>query len=116
MRKARDHELGLLLATIPALLDTAVRLADHVERLTLLDGQVVVTVSGQPQAFRSPADALAVAERCAEELRVLCHGSVGDALVALLARPFTVESCDAINAKLARVRELVQRHDGEAAA
>jgi hypothetical protein len=116
--RAREHELGLLLTTIPALLDAAVRLADHVERLTLLDGQVVVTVAGEPRVFRAPADALAVAEGCADYLRVLCRGAAGEALADLLARPFTVESCAAIKAELARVRELVTlaQHGGEAAA
>jgi hypothetical protein len=42
------HEVGLLLGVIPALLDAAIKLAHHVERLTLLDGQVVVTVAGRP--------------------------------------------------------------------
>jgi len=109
------HEVGLLLATIPALLDAAIKLAHHVERLTLLDGQVVVTVAGRPQAFRSPADALAVAERCADDLRMICeqagHGGAGDALVDLLGRfrPFTVESCAAIKAELPRVRALAMQ-------
>jgi hypothetical protein len=124
------HEVSLLLATIPALLDAAIKLAHHVERLTLLDGQVVVTVAGRPQAFRSPADALAVAERCADELhRLLCeqagnsraYGEAGEALADLLGRfrPFTMESCAVIKAKLARVRALaVQARTGseEAAA
>jgi hypothetical protein len=112
------REVGLLLATIPALLDAAVKLAHHVERLILPEGRIVVTVSGQPRAFRSPADALAVAERCADDLhRVLCqqagHGgaysAAGDALADLLGtfRPFTVESCAVVKAELARVRELV---------
>ena len=61
------HEVGLLLGVIPALLDAAIKLAHHVEGLTLLDGQVVVTVAGRPRAFRSPADALAVAEECADD-------------------------------------------------
>ena len=114
MSLARD--VGLLLGVIPALLDTAIKLAHHVERLTLLDGQVVVTVAGRPQAFRSPADALAVAVRCADDLRVLCqqaghfgaYGAAGDALADLLGRfgPFRVESCGAIKAELARVRAL----------
>jgi hypothetical protein len=113
------HEVDLLLGMIPALLDAAIRLADHVERLTLLDGQVVVTVAGRPQAFRSPADALAVAERCADDLRMLCqqagngraYGAAGDALADLLAtfRPFTVESCAAIKAELARVQALAMQ-------
>jgi len=106
------HEVGLLLATIPALLDAAIKLAHHVERLTLLDGQVVVTVAGRPQAFRSPADALAVAERCADDLRMICeqagHGAAGGVPVEHLGtfRPFTVENCGAIKVALARVREL----------
>jgi hypothetical protein len=123
MRGARDREVGLLLATIPALLDAAVRLADPVERLALLDGKVVVTVAGQPQTFRVLADALAVAERCADDLRVLClqaggYGAAGDALADLLGtfRPFTWENCGAVKAGLARVRELVQRHGREVAA
>jgi hypothetical protein len=110
------HEVGLLLGVIPALLDAAVKLADHVERLTLLDGQVVVTVAGRPRAFRSPADALAVAEECADDLhRILCrqagHGSAGGVLVDLLAtfRPFTIESCGAIKAAMARVRALAMQ-------
>jgi hypothetical protein len=113
------HEVGLLLATIPALLDAAIKLAHHVERLTLLDGQVVVTVAGRPQAFRSPADALAVAERCADDLRMICeqaghsgaYGAAGDALADLLCtfRPFTVESCAAIKAELPRVRALAMQ-------
>ena len=118
MRTAREHELGLLLATIQALLDVAVRLAHPVVRLTLLNSQVVVTVTGEPRVFRSPADALAVAERCTDDLCVLCRGAAHEALVSLLAtsRPFTVENCGAVKAELARVRELVQRHEGEAAA
>jgi hypothetical protein len=116
------REVGLLLATIPALLDAAVRLAHHVERLTLLDGLVVVTVAGRPQALRSPADALTVAERCADDLRMLClragHGAAGNALADLLGtfRPFTAESCGAIKAELARVRELVALARAEDAA
>jgi hypothetical protein len=107
----------LLLATIPALLDAAVRLADHVERLTLLDGKVVVTVAGEPRVFRAPADALTAAERCAEELCALCQGAAGDALADLLGtfRPFTVERCAAIKAELARVRELVLQVEEAAA-
>ena len=112
------HEVGLLLATIPALLDAAAKLAHHVERLILPEGRIVVTVAGRPRAFRSPADALAVAEGCADDLhRILCqqaghggaYGAAGDALADLLGtfRPFTVESCAAIKAELARVRELV---------
>jgi hypothetical protein len=116
------HEVGLLLGVIPALLDAAARLAHHVERLTLLDGQIVVTVAGRPRAFRSPADALAVAERCADDLRMLCeqagHGGAGDALADLLGtfRPFTIESCGTIKAELARVRELVALARAEDAA
>jgi hypothetical protein len=101
---------------IPALLDAAVRLADHVERLMLLGGQVVVTVASRPQVFRSPADALVVAERCADDLRVLCqqaghegaYSAAGGVPVDHLGtfRPFTIESCGAIKVALARVREL----------
>ena len=111
------HEVGLLLGVIPALLDAAAKLAHHVERLILPEGRIVVTVSGQPRAFHSPADALAVAERCADDLhRLLCqqaghggaYGAAGDALADLLGtfRPFTLESCAAIKAALARVRAL----------
>ena len=109
------HEVGLLLGVIPALLEAAIKLANPIERLTLLDGQVVVTVAGRPRSFRSPADALAVAELCADDLRVLCqqadHGAAGDALADLLGRfrPFTIESCDAIKAALARLRALVMQ-------
>jgi hypothetical protein len=124
------HELGLLLGVIPALLDAAIKLAHHVERLTLPEGRIVVTVAGRPRAFRAPADALAVAERCADDLhRILClqaghggaYGAAGDALADLLGtfRPFTVESCPAIKAELARVRELValaRTEGGKAAA
>jgi hypothetical protein len=123
------HEVGLLLGVIPALLETAIRLAHPVERLTLMGGQIVVTVAGQPRAFRSPADALAIAERCADDLhRILCqqaghgwaYGAAGDALADLLGtfRPFTLERCDAIKAELARVRELAMqaRTEGSEAA
>jgi hypothetical protein len=124
------HEVGLLLGVIPALLDAAVKLAHHVERLILPEGRIVVTVSGQPRAFHTPTDALAVAERCAEDLhRLLCqqagqggaYGAAGDALADLLGtfRPFTVESCAAIKAELARVRELdalARAEGGKAAA
>jgi hypothetical protein len=134
MRKAPSmsitHEVGLLLGVIPALLGAAVKLDHHVERLTLPGGRIVVTVSGQPRSFHSPADALAVAEGCADDLhRILCqqaghggaYGAAGDALADLLGtfRPFTVESCAAIKAELARVRELValaRAEGGKAAA
>jgi hypothetical protein len=54
MRKAPAiaHEVGLFLSVIPALLDATIKLANPFERLTLLDGQVVVTVAGRPRAFR----------------------------------------------------------------
>jgi hypothetical protein len=118
------REVGLLLATIPALLEAAVRLADPARRLALPEGRTVVTVSGEPRAFRSPAAALEVAERCAGELhRVLCewagHGAARDALADLLGRfrPFRLEDCGEIVAELGRVRELVARAgSGEAAA
>ena len=123
------HEVGLLLGVIPALLDTAVRLAHPVERLTLMGERIVITVAGQPQTFRVPADALAVAERCADDLRcLLCqaghdgaYGAAGDALGDLLAmfRPFALESCGAIKAGLIRVRALamqVRTEGSEAAA
>ncbi|HEX2573636.1 MAG TPA: hypothetical protein VH877_29065 [Polyangia bacterium] len=116
------REVGLLLATIPALLDAAVRLAHPVERLTLPEGRIVVTVGGRPRSFRSPADALAVAERCADDLRMLClragHGAAGGALAALLGRfrPFTLESCDAVKAGLATVRALAALGRAEGAA
>ena len=122
------HEVGLLLATIPALLDAAVRLADHVERLTLLDGQVVVTVAGRPQAFRSPAVALQTADASTTELhRALCaeaarggraYAASIDALAAMIEafHPFRIEDCDAIKAELARVHELVARARAEDAA
>ncbi|HEX2571592.1 MAG TPA: hypothetical protein VH877_18675 [Polyangia bacterium] len=118
------HEMGLLLGVIPALFDAAIRLADHVERLTLPDGQIVVTVAGRP-AFRSPADAFAVAERCADDLRMICeqagHGAAGGVPVDHLGTfcPFTVESCAAIKAELARVQALAmqaRRGSEEAAA
>ena len=109
------HEVGLLLATIPALLDAAIRLADHVERLTLPKARIVVTVAGRPRAFRSPADALAVAERCTDDLRMLCqqagYGAAGGALPDLLGRfrPLIIESCGAIKAELARVQALAMQ-------
>jgi hypothetical protein len=122
------REVGLLLATIPALLEAAVRLADPARRLALPEGRTVVTVSGEPRAFRSPAAALEVAERCAGELhRVLCERAgrgwastaARDALADLLGRfrPFRLEDCGEIVAELGRVRELVARAgSGEAAA
>ena len=67
------HEVCLLLGMIPALLDAAIKLASPLERLTLPEGRIVVTVAGRPQAFRSPADALAVAERRADDLRMICE-------------------------------------------
>jgi hypothetical protein len=109
------HGAGLLLTTIPALLDAAIKLANPIERLTLLDGQVVVTVAGRPRAFRSPADALAVAERRADDLRMICeqagHGAAGGVPVDHLGmfRPFTVESCGAIKAELIWVRALAMQ-------
>jgi hypothetical protein len=100
------HEVGLLLATIPALLDAAVRLADHVERLTLPEGH-------------SPAVALQTADASTTELhRALCaeaarggraYAAPIDALAAMIEafHPFRIEDCGAIKAELARVRELV---------
>jgi hypothetical protein len=42
------HEVGLLLGVIPALLDAAIKLANPIERLTLPEGRIVVTVAGRP--------------------------------------------------------------------
>jgi hypothetical protein len=123
------REVGLLLATIPALLEATVRLADPARRLALPEGRTVVTVSGEPRAFRIPAAALEVAERCAGELhRALSlqdgRGGVSaarDALADLLGRfrPFRLEDCGEIVAELGRVRELAatgRAGSGEAAA
>jgi hypothetical protein len=120
------REVGLLLATIPALLEAAVRLAHPVRRLTLPEGRTVVTVSGEPRAFRSPAAALEVAERCADELHSALSlqaggGAARDALADLLGRfrPFRLEDCGGIRAELGRVRELAatgRAGSGEAAA
>ena len=124
------HEVGLLLATIPALLDAAVRLAHHVERLTLPEGRIVVTVSGQPRGFHSPAVALQTADASTTALhRALCaeagrggraYAAPIDALAAMIEafHPYRIEDCGAIKAELARVRELVAlaRAEGAAAA
>jgi hypothetical protein len=97
------HEMGLLLGVIPALLDAAIKLANPIERLTLPEGRIVVTVAGRPMR-RSPADALALAERCADELRMLCqqagHGAAGGV---------PVDSCGAIKAELIWVRVLAMQ-------
>jgi hypothetical protein len=124
------REVGLLLATVPALLEAAVRLADPARRLALPEGRTVVTVGGEPRAFRSPAAALEMAERCADELHsALCleagrggaSTTARDALADLLGRfrPFRLEDCGDIRAELGRVRELAatgRAGSGEAAA